>query len=142
LVRNESDDGVVLAGSIDASEVADWYTAADLHIFPSLGDVWGLVVNEASACGTPSLCSIHAGCCEDMIRHGRDGLVYDPTAPSAAQDIADALSRADLSTLGDAARSTASRFTLDRLAGAFREAVDRAVACDGGHVGAHADTPG
>jgi glycosyltransferase involved in cell wall biosynthesis len=35
------------------SELFKYYTAADLFILPTSSDVWGLVVNEAMACGLP-----------------------------------------------------------------------------------------
>jgi glycosyltransferase involved in cell wall biosynthesis len=128
LVQQAEDRGVVLAGHVPTDEMADWYQAADLHVFPSLGDVWGLVVNEAMACGTPTLCSIHAGCSDDLIEHGRDGLVFDPTAPDAAAALGDALQRRDLTELAAGARETVARFTIKGLADGFRRAVEQAAA--------------
>jgi len=127
LVRQAEDCGVVLAGHVPADEMADWYQAADLHVFPSLGDVWGLVVNEAHACGTPTLCSIHAGCSDDLIEHGRNGLVFDPIAPDGAKALGAALTRPDLPILGSRARETVAGFTTEGLADGFRKAVERAV---------------
>jgi glycosyltransferase involved in cell wall biosynthesis len=128
LVQRAEGCGVILAGHVPADEMADWYQAADLHVFPSLGDVWGLVVNEAMACGTPTLCSIHAGCSDDLIEHGRNGFVFDPTAPDAAGALGDALSCPELSTLGTRARDTvARRFSIEGLADSFRKAVERAM---------------
>ena len=118
-------DGVVLAASVPADEVSDWYAAADLHVFPSLGDVWGLTVNEAMACGAPNLCSIRAGCCDDLIQHGVNGLRFDPADPQdATRGLADAMTRSDLQAMAAVARTTIAPFTLDRLAGGFRQAVE------------------
>jgi glycosyltransferase involved in cell wall biosynthesis len=127
LVHEARSLGVVHAGDVPTEEVADWYRAADLHVFPSLGDVWGLVVNEAMACGTPTLCSIHAGCCDDLIDDGRTGLVFDPSAEDAHAALARAMTSKDLPSLGAAGRETVARCTLDRLAAAFRDSVDAAV---------------
>lgn len=117
---------VSCVGHVSASHMAAWYRAADLHIFPTLGDVWGLVVNEASQCGTPTLCSIHAGCCDDVIEHGTTGFVFDPVMKAeAAQVLEQTLSHADLAGIGRAAQHALKAFTLDRLAESFRAAVAR-----------------
>jgi glycosyltransferase involved in cell wall biosynthesis len=42
------------------------YRSADVLIFPTLEDVWGLVANEAILCGLPVLCSKHAGCAAEL----------------------------------------------------------------------------
>ena len=42
------------------------YRSADLLIFPTLEDVWGLVANEAMLCGLPVLCSKYAGCASEL----------------------------------------------------------------------------
>jgi len=43
------------------------YRHSDAFIFPTLEDVWGLVVNEAILAGCPVLCSRYAGCAEDLL---------------------------------------------------------------------------
>ena len=40
------------------------------------GETWGLVVNEAMACGTPAIVSDAAGCGPDLIDEGRTGFSY------------------------------------------------------------------
>jgi glycosyltransferase involved in cell wall biosynthesis len=42
------------------------YRSADLLIFPTLEDVWGLVCNEALLSGIPVLCSQYAGCAPEL----------------------------------------------------------------------------
>ncbi len=118
--------GVIRAGTSDTSEMSDWYGASDLHIFPTLGDVWGLVVNEAMACGVPTLCSIHAGCYDDLIVEGVTGMGYDPTHPQAVTRLKDALTDPSLKTIGESGRDAIASVTLDRLADGFRQAVSMA----------------
>ena len=42
------------------------YRSADLLVFPTLEDVWGLVANEAILSGLPVLCSKYAGCAPEL----------------------------------------------------------------------------
>jgi glycosyltransferase involved in cell wall biosynthesis len=43
------------------------YRSADCLVFPTLQDVWGLVVNEAMWCGLPVVASVHAGCASELL---------------------------------------------------------------------------
>lgn len=53
------------------------YAGADALVLPSDGaETWGLVVNEALACGTPCVVSDACGCAPDMIVPGVTGTVY------------------------------------------------------------------
>jgi glycosyltransferase involved in cell wall biosynthesis len=42
------------------------YRSADVLVFPTLEDVWGLVANEAILSGIPVLCSKYAGCASEL----------------------------------------------------------------------------
>jgi glycosyltransferase involved in cell wall biosynthesis len=42
------------------------YCSADLVVFPTLEDTWGVVANEAILCGVPVLCSKYAGCATEL----------------------------------------------------------------------------
>jgi glycosyltransferase involved in cell wall biosynthesis len=43
------------------------YRSADVLVFPTLDDVWGLVVNEALWSGLPALVSVYAGCARELV---------------------------------------------------------------------------
>ncbi|MCC6782673.1 MAG: glycosyltransferase family 4 protein [Planctomycetes bacterium] len=123
--------GVVRIAGVPMADVPAYYASADLHVFPSLADAWGLTVQEAMLCGVPTLCSIHAGCADDLVRDGVDGLLFDPSSPaSLLAGLAAALDRDDLATLGARAATAALAFTPERLAESFRVAVARAMPQD------------
>ena len=46
-------DHVVFVGFKNKNELKEYYEAADLFCLQTRGDVWGLVINEAMACGLP-----------------------------------------------------------------------------------------
>jgi glycosyltransferase involved in cell wall biosynthesis len=64
------------------------YRSADLFVFPTLEDVWGLVVNEALWAGLPVICSKYAGCAPELVPPEN---VFDPMSP---EDFDAALARA------------------------------------------------
>lgn len=70
-------DVVTFAGFLNQTEVPRAYVAADCLVLPSnFLETWGLVVNEALACGTPALVSDQCGCAEDLARPLGPGMVF------------------------------------------------------------------
>ena len=69
---------IVFKGGLSSSELAKYYTACDVLVFPSLEDVWGMVVNEALLFGLPVLGSIHAGAVQQLVQGKETGLAFDP----------------------------------------------------------------
>jgi glycosyltransferase involved in cell wall biosynthesis len=68
---------VGFAGFRNQSELPAYFSAADALVLPSdAGETWGLVVNEAMACGLPACVSTSAGCSRDLIDEGRTGYVF------------------------------------------------------------------
>jgi glycosyltransferase involved in cell wall biosynthesis len=53
-----------------------YYAAADVLVLPSESETWGLVVNEAMACGLPAIVSADAGCVPDLIDEGLTGFTF------------------------------------------------------------------
>ena len=62
-------------GFRNQSQMPECYSAADILVLPSAGETWGLVVNEAFACGLPAIVSDKVGCAPDMIREDLTGRV-------------------------------------------------------------------
>jgi glycosyltransferase involved in cell wall biosynthesis len=75
-------------GFVNQSELPAVYASADLLVLPSDGqETWGLVVNEAMACGIPAVVSDVVGCGPDLIDSGRTGATFrfgDAAALAAA----------------------------------------------------------
>lgn len=87
---NMWDVPVVSLGFRNQSELPVIYVAADVMALTSGSETWGLVVNEALACGTPVVVSDAVGCTPDLVIEGKTGLVY-PLGDTMA--LADALQR-------------------------------------------------
>jgi glycosyltransferase involved in cell wall biosynthesis len=84
-------------------DVPRFLALADALVLPSQSEPWGLVVNEAMACGLPVLVSDRCGCVDDLVQNGRNGYRFDPDQPG---ELADRIGRlltaspADLTRMG------------------------------------------
>jgi glycosyltransferase involved in cell wall biosynthesis len=117
------------AGFRNQSELPAYYAAADLLVLPSEGETWGLVVNEALACGTPAVVSDRVGCAPDLIVDadaGRTGAVFPFGDPAA---LADAVERVIPSlgspALAEALTRTTAAYSLEAAVEGTLRAVRR-----------------
>jgi len=68
---------VSFTGFLNQSEMPAAYAATDCLLLPSdYGETWGLVVNEAMACGLPAIVSDRAGCGPDLVHEGATGFSF------------------------------------------------------------------
>lgn len=68
---------VTFTGFLNQTEIIEAYCASDCLVLPSdHGETWGLVVNEAMACGKPAIVSDQVGCSVDLIQTGITGDVF------------------------------------------------------------------
>jgi glycosyltransferase involved in cell wall biosynthesis len=97
---------VEFAGFRNQTELPAYLAGADWLVLPSdRGETWGLVVNEAMACGTPVIVSDACGCVPDLIEPGVTGWSYacGNTAELAGW-MRKGLVRAGARQMGDAGR--------------------------------------
>lgn len=62
--------------------VPDVLALSTVLVLPSWSEPWGLVVNEAMACGLPVIVSERCGCVTDLVHPGENGFVFDPAQPA------------------------------------------------------------
>ncbi len=115
---------VTFLGSVNDPEL--WFDVADLFIFPTLYEPFGMVILEAMAAGVPVITSRSCGATEGMT-HGLHGIFLDD--PTSAGEVAEWIR----TLLGDeglrrrlsaAGRDIASQFCWDALADRTIEVLD------------------
>jgi glycosyltransferase involved in cell wall biosynthesis len=84
---------VQVAGFVQRETLAAYYALADALIFPTRSDPWGLVVNEAMACGLPIVTTTAAGCAADLLAGGWNGYVVSPGDEAGLAAAMDCLTR-------------------------------------------------
>ena len=68
-------DKVIHTGMVSKGELIDLYNLADLFVFPSLYEGFGIPPLEAMACGTPVICSNNSSLPEVV---GEAAIMFDP----------------------------------------------------------------
>lgn len=119
-------DNVIFVSSKPISELPFYYAAADIFIFPTLEDGWGLVVNEAMACGKPVLCSKYAGCCTELIKEDVNGYSFDPLDPEDTKKAIIKIFRKqpyELEYMGEKSREIVANFNYERMVKGFKKAI-------------------
>ena len=123
--------GVHFYGFRQINETPVFYALADAFVLPSLWEEWGLVVNEAMACGLPVVVSETAGCAQDLLPVApsgkpapgqvcirQNGFVFDPkSAESLAHALLALASSSSLrEALGKSSRDIVRDFSCDVFA--------------------------
>lgn len=116
---------VVFVGGVPLEQTVDFYRAADVFVYPSLNETFGLPILEAMACGCPVVTSDTSAMPETA---GGAAVLADPRDPaSIARAITEAVAGRD--RLSDAGLQRAGQFTWGATAAAtldvYREVAER-----------------
>jgi glycosyltransferase involved in cell wall biosynthesis len=106
-------------------ELPQYYAVADLFVFPTLGEPFGLIVNEALASGLPVICSPFAGAAE-LIQEGENGYIVDPRDTKKLSEVlATVLTDENLlQSLKLGALDSIENFTIEKSAEQFLKAIE------------------
>jgi glycosyltransferase involved in cell wall biosynthesis len=67
---------VEFVGFKNQGELPAYLALANCLVLSSESETWGLIVNEAMACGLPAIVSAACGCCPDLIEEGKTGYSF------------------------------------------------------------------
>lgn len=123
-------ENVYFRAALPPEEMPSAYRSADILVFPTLEDVWGLVANEAVLSGLTVLCSKYAGCAQELFSPQN---IFDP---ENAEEFADKLRDGLLGRLPipDPARLLTTPQIVETLIQSLEASLDerpRAQACPG-----------
>jgi len=119
---------VYLPGFKQYDDLPVYYALAKAFVHASTTEQWGLVVNEAAACGLPVIVSNRSGCVPELVRG--NGFTFDPVNEDELAvrllEMA-SLSDHDLEHFGEASRRIAARFEPDRFGEGLEHAATMAI---------------
>jgi glycosyltransferase involved in cell wall biosynthesis len=123
---SEDNLAIEFLGNCDSKGLQDAYRCADVCVFPSLGDEWGLVPIEAMASGVPVIGSIYAQSVETVVQEGHNGWVFDPIDSPSIEDAIDRAmqcSRRELEAMGMRAKASVAHISALASAEKFMEII-------------------
>jgi len=117
---------VGFAGFRQRADLPRLYAAGDVFVFPSLGDTYGLVVDEAMAAGLPIISTTAVGEIRERVVDGVNGYLVPSNDPG---ELAEAMRRlasdpALRSRMGARSAEMIAPYTPDRWAAEFESAVE------------------
>ena len=120
--ERDFEEQVIWVGWVEYGNLGSYFQQADVFVFPTFEDVWGMVVPEAMVFGKPVLCSNGAASCE-LIVSGENGYIFEP---SSAKELADKMQifidNPDLiESMGERSRQMISQKTPETAAKAYVE---------------------
>ena len=123
--RDAAANHVHLLGFFNYSEMPRAYVMADLLCLPSDGrETWGLVVNEALACGLPVIVSDACGCTPELVGPDNGWSIPCDDGNRLKQTLADAFERrAEWPAMGRAGRRKVAQHTFEGLAQGIKKAL-------------------
>lgn len=121
-------DHVLWVGAVEYEQVGAYFDAADVFVFPTREDVWGLVLVEAMMFGKPVLGSKWAGASE-MVLEGENGYIFDPYEPQRlAELMAKFIDHPELiKKMGHQSRQIMEEHQLEQVAQSLTTVVDFAL---------------
>jgi glycosyltransferase involved in cell wall biosynthesis len=95
-----------------------YYRAADIFVFPTREDIWGLVLNEAMSYGLPCVASVKANASIELIEEDINGYLIDPENIELMAEQMLRLFRNDNKriNMGISALKTSRNFTIEKMA--------------------------
>jgi 1,2-diacylglycerol 3-alpha-glucosyltransferase len=114
---------VVFAGFQQYQTLPTYYALASAFVHPSTVEQWGLVVNEAMASALPVLVSNRCGCAADLIEEGVNGWSFAPTDRLQLAALLHRTTQSDVNALGQAGRRIIERWSPERFARGFADAI-------------------
>lgn len=128
--QHHLDKVVHMPGFKTYQAIPSWFGLANAFIHPALSEQWGLVVNEAMACGLPVLVSNRCGCYPELIIEEKTGFGFDPENISQLVDQMVKVSSNEriLRRIGEAAQRHIANYSPAHFGNGLKDAVLTAIA--------------
>ena len=121
-------DRVHFHGWVAYEDIPTYYAFARGLIHVPMIEQWGLVLNEAAACGLPIISSFTCGAARELVEDGENGFVVDPSSTTAIRDAMISMSRLSeqqRDKMKSRSREIVSLWDLDHFSTSLGKAIER-----------------
>lgn len=117
-IQEETIDKVFFFEGVNWQQVPAYLALSDVLVLPSYSEPWGLVVNEAMACGLPVAVSNKCGCANELVKESVNGFTFNP---SSVNEISETLikfmnTELDLLKMGEASQEIIQTYSPSNVA--------------------------
>lgn len=110
-------DNIHFIGFKRKDELKQYYLAADVFVLPTREDIWGLVINEAMACGLPVITTDKCIAGLELVRDGENGFIVPVNSSKAtANRIMDCFKGDNLQEFGSNSLIKIKDYTFEKMA--------------------------
>lgn len=128
IIREKDFKNVKILPFMQYEKLKDYYMASDLFVLNTKKDVWGLVVNEAMACGLPVLTTDMCNAGRELIQEGKNGYIVKTGDKKAlAEKIESHFQRTDCSEMEEECLNTIRDYTIENIAFSHLEAFENTI---------------
>jgi len=127
--RENNLENVLMPGYKQQDELIKYFDISDIFVLPSRYDTWGMVVNEAMACGLPVIVTKGVGASGDIVVNGVNGYIVNVDNPQELYlAIKKMLDDEELTAkMSKKSIEIISSWTLDRAVRGFDDAIMRII---------------
>lgn len=127
IVRNSGLINIHFVDFVDKGALKEYYRAADVFALMTVSDVWGLVINEAMACGLPVITTDKCVAGLELVAEDKNGYIVPVGGDEA---LADRLKRvladpAKVEEMGKKSLELIQEYTIENMAEKHIEAFER-----------------
>lgn len=122
---NSLTEQIEWVGKVPYGQLGSYFEQANVFVFPTYDDIWGMVLVEAMAFGNAVICSKRAGAVE-MLLEGENGFSFDPDHPEIlAELMLKLIQDPDLvKKMGEVSRQIMSKHLPAQAISSFSEAIN------------------
>lgn len=119
--RDNGLSNVHFVGFRKKEALIEYYKAADVLVLPTWSDVWGLVVNEAMACGLPVITTDKCVAGLELVENGVTGQLIPARNPELLAQAVCRILDGDYKGMGANALERIRGYTIEKMATAHKE---------------------
>lgn len=109
---------ITFLNAVNWQEVPVYLALGDVLVLPSYSEPWGLVVNEAMACGLPIVVSNKCGCASELVKESENGFTFNPENVHEIEKVLKKImdKRIDLKKMGEVSKSIIQSYSPKNVA--------------------------